>query len=99
MEPSTAPGAGSKRRNLGFFKPPRLYIQERRRTDTIISESAASSEEERCGTLKRSQSDRTEYSHKLKGYNSGDGPIGLFCAVGFSDCVTGAGEGPVAQLT
>ncbi|XP_072439895.1 rho guanine nucleotide exchange factor 38 isoform X1 [Chiloscyllium punctatum] len=66
MEPSTAPGAGSKRRNLGFFKPPRLYIQERRRTDTIISESAASSEEERCGTLKRSQSDRTEYSHKLK---------------------------------
>ncbi|XP_048468638.1 rho guanine nucleotide exchange factor 38-like [Rhincodon typus] len=63
MEPSIAsPG---KRRNLGFFKP-KLYIQERRRTDTIITGTAAANDEERCGTLRRTQSDRTEYSHKLK---------------------------------
>ncbi|XP_078424768.1 rho guanine nucleotide exchange factor 38 [Cetorhinus maximus] len=55
--------ANAKRRNLGFFKP-RLYILERRRTDTIIADEAG--EEERAGTLRRSQSDRTEYSHKLK---------------------------------
>ncbi|XP_048393628.1 rho guanine nucleotide exchange factor 38 isoform X2 [Stegostoma tigrinum] len=63
MEPSIAsPG---KRRNLGFFKP-KLYIQERRRTDTIIPNTAPADDEERCGTLRRTQSDRTEYSHKLK---------------------------------
>ncbi|XP_078062872.1 rho guanine nucleotide exchange factor 38 [Mustelus asterias] len=59
-EPPSAPTA--KRKNLGFFKP-RLYILERRRTDTIIDEAP---EEEKGGTLRRSQSDRTEYSHKLK---------------------------------
>ncbi|XP_072351363.1 rho guanine nucleotide exchange factor 38 isoform X1 [Scyliorhinus torazame] len=63
-EPGSAASASVnvKRRNLGFFKP-RLYIMERRRTDTIIDEGT---EEEKGSTLRRSQSDRTEYSHKLK---------------------------------
>ncbi|XP_067840678.1 rho guanine nucleotide exchange factor 38 [Heptranchias perlo] len=64
-ESGSAPGGNGKRRNLGFFKP-RLYILERRRTDTIIAESAGAGEEEKSSTLRRSQSDRTEYSHKLQ---------------------------------
>uniref|UniRef100_UPI00398ED0B0 rho guanine nucleotide exchange factor 38 n=1 Tax=Pristiophorus japonicus TaxID=55135 RepID=UPI00398ED0B0 len=60
-----APGTGAKRRNLGFFKP-RLYILERRRTDTIIAESAGPAEDDKSSNLRRSQSDRTEYSLKLK---------------------------------
>ncbi|XP_072112586.1 rho guanine nucleotide exchange factor 38 isoform X2 [Mobula birostris] len=54
-------GAGPKRKNLGFFKP-RLYMLERRRTDTIIAQA----EEEKGSNLRRSQSDRSEYSQKLK---------------------------------
>ncbi|XP_069781697.1 rho guanine nucleotide exchange factor 38 isoform X3 [Narcine bancroftii] len=54
-------GPGTKRRNLGFLKP-RLYMSERRRTDTIIGQS----EEEKGSTLRRSQSDRSEYNQKLK---------------------------------
>ncbi|XP_072898487.1 rho guanine nucleotide exchange factor 38 [Hemitrygon akajei] len=54
-------GAGPKRKNLGFFKP-RLYMLERRRTDTIIAQA----EEEKSSNLRRSQSDRSEYSQKLK---------------------------------
>ncbi|XP_078269088.1 rho guanine nucleotide exchange factor 38 [Rhinoraja longicauda] len=54
-------GPGTKRKNLGFFKP-RLYILERRRTDTIIPQG----DEEKSSNLRRSQSDRSEYSQRLK---------------------------------
>ncbi|XP_055500062.1 rho guanine nucleotide exchange factor 38 [Leucoraja erinacea] len=54
-------GSGTKRRNLGFFKP-RLYILERRRTDTIIPQG----DEDKGSNLRRSQSDRSEYSQRLK---------------------------------
>ncbi|XP_051866224.1 rho guanine nucleotide exchange factor 38 isoform X2 [Pristis pectinata] len=57
MEGAAAP----KRRTLGFFKP-RLYMSERRRTDTIIAQG----EEEKASNLRRSQSDRSEYSQRLK---------------------------------
>eukprot|EP00062_Callorhinchus_milii_P007614 gi/632949424/ref/XP_007890149.1/ PREDICTED: rho guanine nucleotide exchange factor 38 isoform X2 [Callorhinchus milii] len=63
--PSAKEGSGSKKKNLSFFRP-RLYILERRRTDTIIAESSAAAEEEKSSNLRRSQSDRTEYSRKLK---------------------------------
>ncbi|XP_006005279.1 rho guanine nucleotide exchange factor 38 [Latimeria chalumnae] len=58
---------GAKKKNLGFLRP-RLYMLERRKTDSIIADNVDDSkvEEGNSGTLRRSQSDRTEYSHKLK---------------------------------
>ncbi|XP_069487055.1 rho guanine nucleotide exchange factor 38 isoform X2 [Ambystoma mexicanum] len=64
MEPAGKDPAGGKRRALPFLKS-RLYMLERRKTDTIV-ESPAPADQGSLGTLRRSQSDRTEYSHKLK---------------------------------
>lgn len=57
MEPREAP----RRKNLHFL---RLYMLERRKTDTVVEGSAPG---ERAGPLRRTQSDRSEYSQKLQG--------------------------------
>ncbi|XP_004686654.1 PREDICTED: rho guanine nucleotide exchange factor 38 [Condylura cristata] len=65
MEPKDAPGReapSAKRNNLAFLRP-RLYMLERRKTDTVVESSVAG---DRSGPLRRSQSDRTEYSQKLQ---------------------------------
>ncbi|MGH0145657.1 UNVERIFIED_CONTAM: hypothetical protein FKN15_031970 [Acipenser sinensis] len=58
---------GAKKKNMIFLKP-RMYILERRKTDTIVAENIAvdCSGDVNSATLRRSQSDRTEYSKKLK---------------------------------
>ncbi|KAH0500780.1 Rho guanine nucleotide exchange factor 38 [Microtus ochrogaster] len=53
---------GSKRKNLTFLRP-RLYMLERRKTDTVVDSSVPG---DHSGTLRRSQSDRTEYNRKLQ---------------------------------
>lgn len=58
-------GGGFKKKNLTFLKS-RLYMLERRKTDTIV-EHAVNGDYGNTGTLRRSQSDRTEYNQKLKG--------------------------------
>lgn len=66
MEPREAGGKesmGTKRKNLTFLRP-RLYMLERRKTDTVVDGGAPG---EHSGALRRSQSDRTEYSQKLQG--------------------------------
>nr|XP_003410416.1 rho guanine nucleotide exchange factor 38 [Loxodonta africana] len=65
MEPKEATGKenmGSKRKNLTFLRP-RLYMLERRKTDTVVENSVSG---DHSGTLRRSQSDRTEYNQKLQ---------------------------------
>ncbi|XP_057649972.1 rho guanine nucleotide exchange factor 38 [Chionomys nivalis] len=65
MEPREAAGKetmGSKRKNLTFLRP-RLYMLERRKTDTVVDSSVPG---DHSGTLRRSQSDRTEYNQKLQ---------------------------------
>ncbi|XP_048365890.1 rho guanine nucleotide exchange factor 38 [Sphaerodactylus townsendi] len=67
MEPKDATGkesVGAKKKNLTFLKQ-RLYMLERRKTDTIV-EKNVSEDHNSTGTLRRSQSDRTEYSQKLQ---------------------------------
>ncbi|XP_033870315.1 rho guanine nucleotide exchange factor 38-like [Acipenser ruthenus] len=58
---------GAKKKNMIFLKP-RMYILERRKTDTIVPENIAVDciGDVNSATLRRSQSDRTEYSKKLK---------------------------------
>ncbi|XP_007946486.1 rho guanine nucleotide exchange factor 38 [Orycteropus afer afer] len=65
MEPKEATGKenmGSKRKNLTFLRP-RLYMLERRKTDTVVENNVSG---DQSGTLRRSQSDRTEYNQKLQ---------------------------------
>ncbi|XP_074849586.1 rho guanine nucleotide exchange factor 38 [Carettochelys insculpta] len=67
MESKEAPGKegmGAKRKNLTFLGH-RLYMLERRKTDTVV-ENSVSVDQGNAGTLRRSQSDRTEYSQKLQ---------------------------------
>lgn len=66
MEPKEATGKenmGTKKKNLTFLRP-RLYMLERRKTDTVVDSSVSG---DHSGTLRRSQSDRTEYNQKLQG--------------------------------
>lgn len=66
MEPKEAAGKetmGSKRKNLTFLRS-RLYMLERRKTDTVVDSSVSG---DHSGSLRRSQSDRTEYNQKLQG--------------------------------
>lgn len=66
MEPKEATGKdnmGTKKKNLTFLKP-RLYMLERRKTDTVVDSSVSG---DHSGPLRRSQSDRTEYNQKLQG--------------------------------
>lgn len=53
---------GTKKKNLTFLRH-RLYVLERRKTDTVVESSAVG---DQSGTLRRSQSDRTEYNQKLQ---------------------------------
>ncbi|XP_010071950.1 PREDICTED: rho guanine nucleotide exchange factor 38 [Pterocles gutturalis] len=53
-------GTGGKRRNLALLRN-KLYMGERRRTEPVVESTAGDH-----GTLRRSQSDRTEYSQKLQ---------------------------------
>uniref|UniRef100_A0A8C3WPU6 DH domain-containing protein n=1 Tax=Catagonus wagneri TaxID=51154 RepID=A0A8C3WPU6_9CETA len=65
MEPKEAPGKenmGTRRKNLPFLRS-RLYMLERRKTDTVVESSVPG---DHSGTLRRSQSDRTEYNQKLQ---------------------------------
>ncbi|XP_054447637.1 rho guanine nucleotide exchange factor 38 [Pteronotus mesoamericanus] len=65
MEPEEATGKenmGTKKKNLTFLRP-RLYMLERRKTDTVVESSVSG---DHSGTLRRSQSDRTEYNQKLQ---------------------------------
>ncbi|XP_035396760.1 rho guanine nucleotide exchange factor 38 [Cygnus atratus] len=52
---------GGRRRNLALLRH-KLYMGERRRTEPVVESSAAGEH----GALRRSQSDRTEYSQKLQ---------------------------------
>ncbi|EPY81199.1 rho guanine nucleotide exchange factor 9-like protein [Camelus ferus] len=65
MEPKEVPGKenmGTKKKNLPFLRS-RLYMLERRKTDTVVESSVPG---DHSGTLRRSQSDRTEYNQKLQ---------------------------------
>ncbi|KFQ29309.1 Rho guanine nucleotide exchange factor 38, partial [Mesitornis unicolor] len=55
-------GVGGRRRNLALLRN-KLYMGERRRTEPVVESTAAAGDH---GTLRRSQSDRTEYSQKLQ---------------------------------
>ncbi|XP_055970365.1 rho guanine nucleotide exchange factor 38 [Sorex fumeus] len=59
-DPAGKEGLGARRKNLHFL---RLYMLERRKTDTVLEGSAPG---ERSGPLRRTQSDRSEYSQKLQ---------------------------------
>ncbi|KAM4049629.1 rho guanine nucleotide exchange factor 38 [Anomaloglossus baeobatrachus] len=63
-DPNGKDGGGFKKKNLTFLKS-RLYMLERRKTDTIV-EHAVNGDHGNTGTLRRTQSDRTEYNQKLK---------------------------------
>ncbi|EPQ11579.1 Rho guanine nucleotide exchange factor 38 [Myotis brandtii] len=76
MEPEEANGKGNmgtKKKNLNFLRS-RLYMLERRKTDTVVESSVSG---DHAGTLRRSQSDRTEYNQKLQGIS----------LKGLSDCL------------
>uniref|UniRef100_A0A8C3JX08 Rho guanine nucleotide exchange factor 38 n=1 Tax=Calidris pygmaea TaxID=425635 RepID=A0A8C3JX08_9CHAR len=55
-------GVGSRRRNLTLLRN-KLYMGERRRTEPVVESTTTAGDH---GTLRRSQSDRTEYSQKLQ---------------------------------
>ncbi|KAM8968746.1 rho guanine nucleotide exchange factor 38 [Sarcophilus harrisii] len=55
---------GTKKKNLTFLRQ-RLYMLERRKTDTLV-ESSVAVDHSNSGPLRRSQSDRTEYNQKLQ---------------------------------
>ncbi|KAM4809888.1 rho guanine nucleotide exchange factor 38 [Rhinophrynus dorsalis] len=64
-EPSGKETAFVRKKNLTFLKS-RLYMLERRKTDTIVEHITTNVDYVNSGTLRRSQSDRTEYNQKLK---------------------------------
>ncbi|KAJ7396939.1 hypothetical protein BTVI_140465 [Pitangus sulphuratus] len=55
-------GVGGRKRNLALLKS-KLYMGERRRTEPVVESTTTAGDH---GTLRRSQSDRTEYSQKLQ---------------------------------
>ena len=59
-----------KRRNRPVF----LRYLERRRTDTIVAEDSAKGDFNLGTLVRRTQSDKTEYSAKLKGTPANDLP-------------------------
>ncbi|NXS33385.1 ARH38 factor, partial [Pomatostomus ruficeps] len=54
-------GTGGRKRNLTLLRN-KLYMGERRRTEPVVESTTTGDH----GTLRRSQSDRTEYSQKLQ---------------------------------
>lgn len=79
MDPSEAGGGEKekekviKRRNRPVF----LRYLERRKTDTIVAEDAVKGDVNLGTLVRRSQSDKTEYSAKLKGTTTNDLPGGV----------------------
>lgn len=61
-----------KRRNRPVF----LRYLERRKTDTIVADDTAKGDINLGTLVRRSQSDKTEYSAKLKGTSANDLPWG-----------------------
>ncbi|KFW75721.1 Rho guanine nucleotide exchange factor 38, partial [Manacus vitellinus] len=55
-------GVGGRKRNLALLRN-KLYMGERRRTEPVVESTTTAGDH---GTLRRSQSDRTEYSQKLQ---------------------------------
>ncbi|NWI86592.1 ARH38 factor, partial [Pitta sordida] len=55
-------GVGGRKRNLALLRN-KLYMGERRRTEPVVESSTTAGDH---GTLRRSQSDRTEYNQKLQ---------------------------------
>ncbi|XP_027491769.1 rho guanine nucleotide exchange factor 38 [Corapipo altera] len=55
-------GVGGRNRNLALLRN-KLYMGERRRTEPVVESTTTAGDH---GTLRRSQSDRTEYSQKLQ---------------------------------
>uniref|UniRef100_A0A663MSY2 Rho guanine nucleotide exchange factor 38 n=1 Tax=Athene cunicularia TaxID=194338 RepID=A0A663MSY2_ATHCN len=55
-------GVGGRKRNLALLRS-KLYMGERRRTEPVVESTAVTGDH---STLRRSQSDRTEYSQKLQ---------------------------------
>lgn len=80
MDPNEASGGEKekekdkviKRRNRPVF----LRYLERRKTDTIVAEDTAKGDINLGTLVRRSQSDKTEYSAKLKGTPANDLPRG-----------------------
>ena len=85
MEPKEAPGKetmGTRKKNLPFLRS-RLYMLERRKTDSVVESSVPG---DHSGTLRRSQSDRSEYNQKLQGnLHETNGP-GLLRSQLFPSC-------------
>ncbi|NXO85114.1 ARH38 factor, partial [Sitta europaea] len=55
-------GTGERKRNLTLLRN-KLYMGQRRRTEPVVESTASAGD---LGSLRRSQSDRTEYSQKLQ---------------------------------
>ncbi|NXJ61353.1 ARH38 factor, partial [Rostratula benghalensis] len=55
-------GVGGRRKNLALLRK-KLYMGERRRTEPVVENTTTAGDH---STLRRSQSDRTEYSQKLQ---------------------------------
>ncbi|XP_026524401.1 rho guanine nucleotide exchange factor 38 [Notechis scutatus] len=64
-DPTGKESAGVRKKNLTFLKQ-RLYMLERRKTDTVVESSVSGDHNSNSATLRRSQSDRTEYNQKLQ---------------------------------
>lgn len=56
-------GTGGRLRNLTLLRN-KLYLGQRRRTEPVVESTTTAGDH---GNLRRSQSDRTEYSQKLQG--------------------------------
>lgn len=65
-DPTGKESVGVRKKNLTFLKQ-RLYMLERRKTDTVVESSTAGDHNSSSATLRRSQSDRSEYNQKLQG--------------------------------
>lgn len=93
MEPKEAPGKenmGTRKKNLPFLRS-RLYMLERRKTDSLVESSVPG---DHSGTLRRTQSDRGEYNQKLQGnLHETSGP-GLLrsCSCIYKENTQGRGE-------
>uniref|UniRef100_A0A0B8RXW2 Rho guanine nucleotide exchange factor 38 n=1 Tax=Philothamnus irregularis TaxID=1899461 RepID=A0A0B8RXW2_9SAUR len=79
-DPTGKESAGVKKKNLTFLKQ-RLYMLERRKTDTVVESSGEGDHNSSSATLRRSQSDRSEYNLKLQEkmapHAGSVGPVGL----------------------
>lgn len=66
-------GTAGRKRNLTLLRN-KLYMGQRRRTEPVVESNTTAGDH---GNLRRSQSDRTEYSQKLQG--TGEACLVLCC--------------------